>query len=109
MKQLVIFGAGEFAELAHYYFTHDSPYTVAAFAVDAAYLREDHFHGLPVLPFHELERHHPPPACDLFVALGIGQVNRRRAAKLEEVQARGYRLASFLSSRADVSGISLRP
>ena len=50
-KKLVIFGASNFAEVAHYYFTHDSPYSVAAFTVDASYLKESSFRGLPVVPF----------------------------------------------------------
>ena len=34
MRKLVIFGAGEFAEIAHYYFTPDSPSQVVGFTVD---------------------------------------------------------------------------
>ncbi len=37
-KPLVIFGAGDIAQLAHYYFSTDSDYDVVAFTVDAAYL-----------------------------------------------------------------------
>jgi sugar O-acyltransferase (sialic acid O-acetyltransferase NeuD family) len=110
MRKLVIFGAGAFAEIAHYYFSHDSDYAVAAFTVDVAYLREATFKGLPVVPFDDVVGHYPPAGHDLFVALGIGQVNRRRAAKVAEVEAKGYRLASFLSSRADVAAdLELRP
>ena len=36
MKPLVIFGTGDIARLAHFYFTHDSPHDVVAFTVDAA-------------------------------------------------------------------------
>ena len=39
----------------------------------------------------------------MFVALGIGRVNQIRAAKVAEVEAKGYRLVSFVSSRADVA------
>ena len=38
MKDLIIFGAGPFAELAHYYFERDSGYKVAAFTLDSAFL-----------------------------------------------------------------------
>jgi len=38
MKRLVIFGVGQIGQVAHYYFTEDSDYEVAAFTVDAAYL-----------------------------------------------------------------------
>lgn len=35
---IIIFGVGSQAELAHYFFTHDSDYQVVAFCIDAAYL-----------------------------------------------------------------------
>ncbi|HEY2156360.1 MAG TPA: acetyltransferase [Isosphaeraceae bacterium] len=103
MSRIVIFGAGAFAEIAHYYFTHDSPHDVAAFTVDGAYLRDSTFRGLPVVPFDEVERQFPPSECGMFVAIGIGRVNRARAGKVAEAEAKGYRLASFVSSRADVA------
>ena len=43
MKPLVIFGAGEIAEVAHFYFTHDARASVTAFTVDAQYLKESRF------------------------------------------------------------------
>lgn len=110
MRKLVIFGAAAFAEIAHYYFTHDSAYEVAGFTVDPTYLVEGSYHGLPVVPFDEVTRHFPPADHDMFVALGIGAVNRLRAAKVGEAERLGYRLASFLSSRADVAaGLVVRP
>ena len=105
-----MFGTRAFAELAHYYFSTDSPHEVVAFTVDAAYLRESRFKGLPVLAWEEIERELPPLTHDLFVAVGIGRVNQARAAKVAEAEAKGYRLASFLSSRADVDqGLVLPP
>jgi sugar O-acyltransferase (sialic acid O-acetyltransferase NeuD family) len=110
MTRLVIFGARGFADLTHYFFTHDSGYTVAAFTVDGAYLKESTYCGLPVVPFEEVTRSFPPSEHDMFVAMGIQKVNRQRAAKVAEAQARGYRLASYLSSRANVPAeLQLRP
>ena len=54
MKQLVIFGNGEIAELAHYYFSTDSEYKVEGFTVDAEYLETESFCGLPITPFEKL-------------------------------------------------------
>jgi sugar O-acyltransferase (sialic acid O-acetyltransferase NeuD family) len=102
MKPLVIFGAGAFAELAHYYFNHDSPYRVIGFTVDAPFVREDQFQGLPVVPFDEVEMHFPPASHAMFVAVGIHRVNRTRASRVAAAEAKGYRLASFVSSRAAV-------
>jgi sugar O-acyltransferase (sialic acid O-acetyltransferase NeuD family) len=110
MNPLVIFGARGFAEMAHYYFTRDSRYTVAAFTVDAAYLEGTTFQGLPVVAFEELETRFAPDTVTLFIAMGIQKVNRLRAQKVADSQARGYRLASYLSSKAKVADdLTLHP
>jgi len=102
MKRLVIFGAGQIGQVAHYYFTEDSDYDVAAFTVDAAYLDADRFLGLPVLPFEDIEKHSAPGEYDIFVAMGYGQLNRSREEKVSAARAKGYRLAHFISNRAEV-------
>ncbi len=104
MSKLVIFGAQAFAELAHYYFSHDSSYSVCAFTVDAAYLKESTYHRLPVVPFDDLHRDFPPNEHELFVAIGFGRLNQLRADKVAEAEAKDYRIASFVSSKADVAG-----
>ena len=60
MTHIVIFGAGEIAEIAHFYFKHDSEYEIYAFCVDPEYLSADRFCGLPVIPFEEVEKQFPP-------------------------------------------------
>lgn len=102
MRKLVILGCGNFGETAHYFFVHDSRYEVAAFAVDAKFLKADSFHGLPVVAFEEVQERFPPDDHDLFVAVGLRNVNRQRAAKFAEAEEKGYRLASYLSSKAVV-------
>jgi sugar O-acyltransferase (sialic acid O-acetyltransferase NeuD family) len=110
MRKLVIFGTGPFAEIAHYFFTRDRQYVVTAFTADAAYLRETKFQGLPVVPFEEVEGHFAPSEHDLFVALGIQKVNLVRAAKVAEAETKGYRLASYVSPKADVPpGLEVGP
>lgn len=101
-KPLVIFGAGEIAQLAHYYFCQDSDYNVVAFTVDAAHLAESMFCGLSVVPFEEITEHYPPGEHELFVALSYSKLNRLRQEKYDQVKALGYDLASYVSSRATV-------
>lgn len=102
MKPLVIFGAGELAEVAHFYFTRDARATLAAFTVDAAYLKEREFCGLPVVAFEELRAAFPPDTHDLFVALSYARINALRAEKCAAGKALGYRLRTYVSSRATV-------
>src|SRR5690349_1987393 len=49
MRDIVIFGTRNFAEIAHYYFTHDSEHRVVAFTVDGEFIDSDTFAGLPVV------------------------------------------------------------
>jgi len=103
MKKLIIFGVKKFADMGHYLFSEDSDYSVETFCVDGAYIDKTSYKGLPVIPFEELEKDFSQAEYDMFVAIGIEKVNGLRAQKAEEIKNRGYRLASFVSSKATVS------
>ena len=60
MNKLIIFGAGDIAKLAHYYFSCDSEYEVTGFTVNKEYMTCDIFLGLPVVAFEEIEDCCPP-------------------------------------------------
>ena len=102
MKQLYIFGTQNFADMCLYLFTEDSEYRVAGFTVDERYMTESTRHGLPVIPYERFRERVSPEDADLFVAVGIARLNQARAGKVAQVQEDGYRLASFISSRASV-------
>lgn len=100
MKPVVIFGAGDIAEIAHFYLANDSVYEVAAFTVDGEYLKEAELCGLPVVAFEEMDKTFPPDSHDMFVALSYARVNRFRAEKCAAVKDKGYALISYISSKA---------
>jgi sugar O-acyltransferase (sialic acid O-acetyltransferase NeuD family) len=102
MKEIVIFGTGEIAELADYYFSHDSKFKVAGFTVDEAYLKDTEFRGRPVVPFERVAESFPQQKYGLFVAVSYSKVNDLRAAKVAVARALGYQLVSYASSRATV-------
>ena len=101
-KPLVIFGSGDIAQLAHYYFSTDSNYEVVAFTVDANYIKESEFCGLPVVAFEDAAKNYPPAFYDFFVALGYSKLNAVRKEKFLAAKDMGYKLVSFISSRATV-------
>ncbi len=101
-KPLVIFGTGDIAQLAHFYFSSDSEYQVVAFTVDAAYRTETTFCNLPVITFEEISKQYMPDQCEIFVALSYSKLNAVRKEKYLAVKALGYRIASFISSHATV-------
>jgi sugar O-acyltransferase (sialic acid O-acetyltransferase NeuD family) len=99
MADLVIFGLGDIARLAHFYFTSDSRHRVVAFTVDRAYRAVDTFQDLPVVPFDEVVEAFPPSRHQMFVALSYAAMNQLRASKYAEARAMGYTLATYVSSR----------
>ncbi len=101
-KRLVIFGTGEIAQLAHFYFSTDSDYEVVAFTVDRAYLGASSFCGLPVVAFEEIDTVCPPVEHDFFVALSYSGLNALRRAKYLAAKALGFHMTSYVSSRATV-------
>lgn len=101
-KQLVIFGTGDIAQLAYFYFSADSVYEVVAFTVDANYIQAPIFCDLPVVAFEDVATQYPPENYDFFVALSYSKLNLVRKNKYLAAKALGYRLASFVSSRATV-------
>lgn len=101
-KPLVIFGSGDIAQLAHYYFSTDSNYEVVAFTVDANYVKESSFCGLPVVPFEKIIQEYPPENNFFFVALSYSKLNAVRKEKFLAAKEKGYKLVNFISSRATV-------
>jgi len=99
-RPLVIFGTGDIAELAEYYFRTDSDRSVTAFTVDGAFVKEDSFKDRPVIPFEAIESEFPPSKFDLFVAVSYAGLNRLRSEKMAAAEAKGYALAFYLSSHA---------
>lgn len=101
-KTLVVFGTGDIAQLAHYYFTNHSGYKIAAFTVDRAYISDSQFCGLPVIPFEEISSQYPADQCEMFIALAYAKLNAVRKEKYLAAKALGYRLASFISPQATI-------
>jgi len=99
---VVIFGAAELAALLGYLIENDSPHRVVAHTVDRPWCTQPNFGDHPLIPFEDLEQHHPPEASVLLLALGGRGVNGLRAAKYEAARQRGYKCISYVSSRAIV-------
>jgi len=101
-KNLLIVGAGEFADIAYEYFTVDSDYTVVGFAVEHDYLDETPKFDLPVIALEAARRRFDPATTYAHVAVTSTKLNRVRAGLMEKTRAAGYSFANFISPRAMV-------
>jgi sugar O-acyltransferase (sialic acid O-acetyltransferase NeuD family) len=101
-RPLVIFGTGELAEVAAFYFDKDAGRRIAAFTVDGDRLKDDRFCGRPVVALEEVGTAFPASGHDGFVAVGYSRLNALRQEKCMALIAEGYALASYVSSHATV-------
>lgn len=102
MKELVIIGAGSYAELAQYYFEESGQYNVLAFSVTEEHLSSNTFKKLPLVNFSNIKDLYPPSRCEIFVAIGYKSLNRERERLFFEVKSQGYHCPSYVSPRATV-------
>lgn len=99
-SKIVIFGTGSLAEVAHFYFDHDSEHEVVAFSASGDAISGPTFRGLPLVPFETLHETHPAPEHKVFIAVGYAKMNQTRAKFFRLAKERGYSCVSYLSSRA---------
>src|SRR4030095_1681864 len=97
-RKLIIVGAGETAQIAYEYFTHDSPHTIAAFALEGAYLPHSTLYWcqivtLAVLPYAACApwgEHYQPDEFGAYVAISFNALNRVRRRLFGIVKSLGF-------------------
>lgn len=97
---LVLFGTGEIATLARYYFDHDSSFEPVAFTCDDEFVDREQLDGLPVIPFSIVKDSFPPGDFFMHVALSYSKLNKTRETKYHQAKQAGYRLASYVCSKS---------
>jgi sugar O-acyltransferase (sialic acid O-acetyltransferase NeuD family) len=99
-RPAVIFGTGGFAEVVDFYLKRDSAYEVVAFTATNDALKVDSFLGRPAVPFDLVEQRYPPRTHEMFIAVGYAKLNKLREKFCGEARAKGYRLLSYVCSKA---------
>ena len=103
MKKIIIIGSGETAELAYDYFTRDSSYEVAGFAIENPGENEKIFCDKPVFNLKDIPDRFPCDKYTLFVAIGSKKLNTVREHFFKLYKSIGYDFATYVSSHAIVN------
>jgi len=99
-KKLVLFGNGKIADVLADYFIRDSAYEIVAYTCESKHISGVEHRGLPLIPFDRIAQLFNPNQHDMHIAVGYHQLNRLRDRLFCEAKSKGYRLASFVSSRS---------
>lgn len=102
MRKIVLFGNGKIADVLHSLLDGDPQLSIAGFTCDRAFVTGDKLHDLPLVAFEDVETTFPPSDYEMFVAIGYQDMNALRAERCGLARAKGYRLASWISPRANV-------
>lgn len=103
-EDIVIFGTSKVAEIVYSCIMDDpkSKWNPVAFTVDSNYRTYDEKFGLPVVDFETVEEKYSSQRYKMIVAMGYHGMNNVRAQKCKDAKEKGYQLASFIHSGADV-------
>ena len=102
MADIVVFGAGQLAEVAKVYIDAHSPDRIVGFTVDAEFAKSDSFLGLPLVAWDRLEEKFPPGSVNLLGPLSYQRLNEFRRDRHREGKRRGYGFASFIHPSSHV-------
>ncbi len=104
MAKLVIYGAGQTAEIVHHYFKCDSPHEVVAFSVNREFIKESPFQGKPIVPFEDIEKEFPASDFKMHVSASYSDCNGLREKMYKSAKQKNYDLLTFISSKAGIIG-----
>ena len=101
-KNVVIIGAGKFAETVHYCMMQSGEFEVVAFAVQPEYRSATSLCNLPVVDLNRLPVDFPPSDYRLFSAIGPQNTNANRINIYNKQKTFGYQFATFLDPHARI-------
>ena len=107
MKQkILIFGIKDTAQLAKFYLENDPAYAdkyeVVGFVVSEQFRTQDIFENLPVHSFETITTVYTPAQVKFFAPMTGVKMNKIREAVYYQIKNLGYKMISYVSSKATV-------
>lgn len=107
MRDFIIFGKGDFADILTYIIENEMRRNVAAYMVNKEFLDTGSYHGKPVVPYEEVEMFYRP--SDYAVSLGYEahDMYRTRERLQMELRQKGFWLDNVISNTADLTNAEI--
>ena len=102
MKNVIIFGTEQFAQLALYYLSNTEEYDVVAFTVNRSYKKKNILFEKPIVDFEDIEELYPPSEYFLFAPMSGKNLNKIREKIYFEGKQKGYTFISYISKFATI-------
>lgn len=102
MKELLVFGTGDFADVVSYLLEQKLGRSIRAYIVDERYRTADTYQGKPLLSFERIQESYPPEACEVALGMIGKQMFRQRAEVFRRLCGMGYTAANVIDPTASV-------
>ena len=102
MKQLVVFGTGDFSDIVSFVLEKKLKRTITAYTVDAKYKTHDSYNGKPLVAVEQLCDLYPPKTHDIVIGFIGKQMFNQRMTIAKKLVALGYQLENVIDPCASV-------
>ena len=95
MKKTIIFGTGQFAEVAFYYMEKFSDEIIEGFTVNNSFLKNNIFHNRPIISFEDIMNQCSPSEYKIFIPFNYIKMNKVRESIYNQAKSMGYEFSSY--------------
>lgn len=99
-RNLIIYGDSAFAERIAAYVQIEARDRVVAFTIERAYQKRERIKQWKVIPFEDLSSHYVADEVEILLGIGYSQMNDVRELVYNKCVAAGYKVGSYISTRA---------
>ena len=103
-EDLVIFGVGQIAQIAQFYFDNDSKYKVAFFVADKEFIKDSCINKIPVIEYEQFKKEQKTNETNIFVAVAYSLLNKTRESIVSRVYNDGFNVKSYISTKSQING-----
>lgn len=102
MKDIIIFGNGQYARNIFLFVEKDKHYNVKAFVVDKEFVSEEELYGIQVIQFEDVEQRFDKNSISVLIAIGYTNMNKNREEVYSKLKNADYKIETYIHSDAKV-------
>lgn len=104
MKDFIIYGTGDFADLVENCIINGMDRSVCAYCVDQQYLTETEYHGKPIVAFEEVEKYYSPEQYAMVIGFIGKNMYSQREEKFLAAKQKGYDMENVIHKSSILEG-----
>ena len=101
-QAVIVLGLGDFADVVSFILNEKIGAKVVCYTVNKQYLERSEYHGVPVIPFEEINEYYPPTEYAMVIGFIGKKMFQQRALAFNQAKEMGYELPNVIHPSAAV-------